>query len=133
MSNINKLTDFLSGGKPAGSKRELPGDPGNNSREVGETYSGPLPDQTYPSYTDQGSYQQHRSAPPESQQQEDSGFNVLPPAGYEMYHNPSPSNGGVGGAEWPEYKPPEQGAHTYDYYQGQYGGPSPAAGGYGRP
>ena len=106
-SSLGKLQSFMPSGS-GGSSREIPD--GEPSDQPGQS-----------SYYDQqrgDQYQQQYPDQQQAQQPYDSGFNIPPPSGYEGYHQPS-----AGGAEggWPQYQPPEHGAHTYDYHTGAYG------------
>lgn len=91
----SKISNFLPGGVP-GLSRDAPGDghePGR-SRDFDPT-EREQQQQQYPGHGQHGQGQY--------------GYNFPPPAGYEGYHHQNQGR--------PEYQPPEQGAHTYDYYQ----------------
>jgi hypothetical protein len=147
-----KLSSFLPGGRGGGgTSRELPTDGAGNDNPSPSNYdqqqtgyqpdggsydnisaSAPYYDQQQPAYTaDGGNYDNTSAAAPYYDQQqpvyaqEDTSFNVPPPAGYEQYQQFPGSDGQA------EYVPPPQGPHTYDYYSYQ---PPPQGGpGYGNP
>ncbi|KAL1998850.1 hypothetical protein VTN02DRAFT_5484 [Thermoascus thermophilus] len=105
----SKISSFLPGGVP-GLSRDAPGDrhePDRSGRDFDP--SGP---------EHQHGHEQHG--------QGQYGYDFPPPAGYEGYHHHHHQNQGR-----PEYQPPEQGAHTYDYYQQPGYGSGQGYGGYG--
>ena len=113
MSKLNsKISSFIPGGFPGSTSRDVPDD--NTASNTGqETYppNQHYQQQPYDQYQaplQQQQQYQHDQQQPYYPPQQDTGFHVPPPAGYEQYGQQAPAG----------YQPPSHGAHTYDYYQG---------------